>query len=133
MSGSWGILIVLKNEDEAPRSYRSGKNGGVGVPGGRGAAVDAVVGNGVADGWNGLLSGRHVHGAETLKIRGLPAAADYCRRNANGLPAPWRKRHEQLLDGLLPGEQSYPGDTSDFCDAGAYNPWAAERIHGSHL
>jgi len=47
--------LVLKNEDEAPRSYRSGKIGGVGVPGGGDASVGAVVGDGMAVGWNGVL------------------------------------------------------------------------------
>ena len=42
-------------EEAAGRSYRSGKNGGMGVPSGRGAAVDAVVGGSMASGWNGLL------------------------------------------------------------------------------
>ncbi|MGA3177302.1 MAG: hypothetical protein ABSE19_08130 [Candidatus Acidiferrum sp.] len=42
-------------EEVAGHSYRSGKNGGVGVPGGSGAAVDAVVGDGLAGGWDGLL------------------------------------------------------------------------------
>jgi len=62
-----------------------------------------------------------VHGAQTLETRARQAAADWCRGNTNGLRASWRKRHEQLLDGLLPGEPSYPGDASDFCDAGARN------------
>jgi|GEM_PF-4949699 len=42
-------------EEIAGHSYRSGKNGGVGVPAGRGAAVDAAVGDGLAEGWDGLL------------------------------------------------------------------------------
>jgi hypothetical protein len=42
-------------EEIAVHSYRSRKNGGVGVPGGGGAAVDSAVGSGMAGGWNGLL------------------------------------------------------------------------------
>jgi|SRR5271157_229871 len=126
-----GYPANSKYEQVAGHSYRSGKTGGVGVPGGRGAAVDADVGDGLADGWNGLLEGRHVHGAQTLETRARAAAAEWCRGNANGLRASWRKRHEQLPDGLLPGEQSCPGDASGFCDAGAHNHWAAERGHAS--
>ena len=35
-------------EEAAGHSYRSEENGSVGVPGGSGAAVDAVVGDGLA-------------------------------------------------------------------------------------
>ncbi|MGB2679324.1 MAG: hypothetical protein WAN12_19755 [Candidatus Acidiferrum sp.] len=42
-------------EEVAGHSYRFGKNGGMGVPAGGGAAMDAAVGDGLADGWNGLL------------------------------------------------------------------------------
>ena len=63
MGGSWGILLFSKNEDEAPRSYRSGKNGGVGVPGGSDVGVDAAVGLDMAAGRNGMLPGWYVRGA----------------------------------------------------------------------
>jgi hypothetical protein len=42
-------------EAVAAHSYRSEENWSVGVPGGGGAAVDAVVGDGLAGGWDGLL------------------------------------------------------------------------------
>jgi len=42
-------------EEVAGHSYRSGKNGGMGVPGCSGAAVGSAVGSGVANGRYGLL------------------------------------------------------------------------------
>jgi len=50
-----GYSQSLKNEDEAPHSYRSGKSGGVGVPAGGGAALDAALGDGMAGRRNELL------------------------------------------------------------------------------
>ncbi|HXR33759.1 MAG TPA: hypothetical protein VN830_08630 [Verrucomicrobiae bacterium] len=50
-----GYPANSKHEQVAGHSDRSGKIRGVGVPAGGGAALDATVGNGLADGWNGLL------------------------------------------------------------------------------
>ena len=47
----------------AGHSYRSGKNEGLGVPAGGGAALDAVVDDGVAGQGNGVLRRQNVHRA----------------------------------------------------------------------
>lgn len=57
-----GYPANSNHEEVAGHSYRSGKTGGVGVPAGGGAVVDAAVGDGMAGQGNGVLRRQNVFG-----------------------------------------------------------------------
>jgi hypothetical protein len=82
------------NATFAPRSYRSGKKiQSVGVSASRCDALGAHAGGGVAHERNGLLRGRHVHGAWALENESIHATGGNTRGIADELRASRQQRN----------------------------------------